>query len=635
MSKQSIKATIDTNIKQNGVQAITGQIMNSVLNQMVDNLAEEASTTEKLTELESEVIEDSIKNGISLVGEYVDGYYISISTHEPIAYAKYGYIKYANPNIKKIRVSGVGLDYSGDSLIFYKDTTIADGNYIESYLLRGATNEVINVPLGTKLICLSACYKQGETLRISDVEFWDEADLGNIFQHELIGGYYLNRIGNLVSSKKGALRKFLVPELSAIRLVGTAVGGSTLSIAFYSSYETINSTTLLKGYTYTGAVNQVIDVPKHTVCIILSEWAKVEKLSICNADYPIYTSDLRKILTNELVNGYYLNNSDGVPTSNAKARYRKFYSPNIKSVRLKGTAIGGSTLSIAFYSDYDIISNTTYISGVTYEGVVDAIVNVPKNAKCIAIGEWVTESLTIMDAEYNTGNSIKLYSCINKPFDFGNNTKKAVFFGDSITYGATSGSGGLHNTEGWPILICNQLGLIYTPRTDINPSNQAVSGSLYTTNPNVSEQTIASRIMATSFPADVFFIAGGCNDYNCNAEIGDLDSTEADKVCGALNNICDYLHAEYPNAEVFFITPINQAVPRKNPQYGSGNYTQDEFRDAIFKVVTKWGYNVIDGSQIGFPEENGAYKDLMLYDGLHPTELGYELYAKTLAGIIL
>ena len=51
MSKQSIKATIDANIKQNGVQAITGQIMNSVLNQMVDNLAEEESTTKKLSEL--------------------------------------------------------------------------------------------------------------------------------------------------------------------------------------------------------------------------------------------------------------------------------------------------------------------------------------------------------------------------------------------------------------------------------------------------------------------------------------------------------------------------------------------------------------------------------------------------------
>lgn len=53
MSKQSLKTTIDANIKQNGVQAITGQIMNSVLNQMVDGLADQTETSEKLTELES------------------------------------------------------------------------------------------------------------------------------------------------------------------------------------------------------------------------------------------------------------------------------------------------------------------------------------------------------------------------------------------------------------------------------------------------------------------------------------------------------------------------------------------------------------------------------------------------------
>lgn len=74
MSKQSIKATIDANIKQNGVQDITGQIMNSVLNQMVDNLAEEASTTEKLTELEGakHIVTERGKNLFS--GENVDGY---------------------------------------------------------------------------------------------------------------------------------------------------------------------------------------------------------------------------------------------------------------------------------------------------------------------------------------------------------------------------------------------------------------------------------------------------------------------------------------------------------------------------------------------------------------------------------
>ena len=34
----SLKATIDANVKQNGVQAITGNILNSVLNAMVNTL---------------------------------------------------------------------------------------------------------------------------------------------------------------------------------------------------------------------------------------------------------------------------------------------------------------------------------------------------------------------------------------------------------------------------------------------------------------------------------------------------------------------------------------------------------------------------------------------------------------------
>lgn len=54
MSKQTIKATINANIKQNGVQAITGQVMNSVLNQMVDGLAEEKIGGDEIIE----VVED-------------------------------------------------------------------------------------------------------------------------------------------------------------------------------------------------------------------------------------------------------------------------------------------------------------------------------------------------------------------------------------------------------------------------------------------------------------------------------------------------------------------------------------------------------------------------------------------------
>lgn len=47
MSKESIKTSIDTYIKENGNLAITGQILNSVMNEMVDGLASEEELAEK------------------------------------------------------------------------------------------------------------------------------------------------------------------------------------------------------------------------------------------------------------------------------------------------------------------------------------------------------------------------------------------------------------------------------------------------------------------------------------------------------------------------------------------------------------------------------------------------------------
>ena len=67
MSKINTRATINANIKQNGNQEITGQVLNSVLNTMVDDYAEQ----EKLTELESEVPEFG---GKTLKYEVNEGY---------------------------------------------------------------------------------------------------------------------------------------------------------------------------------------------------------------------------------------------------------------------------------------------------------------------------------------------------------------------------------------------------------------------------------------------------------------------------------------------------------------------------------------------------------------------------------
>lgn len=70
MSKSSTRATIDANIKQNGQQQITGQILNSVLNTMVTDYAEQEDTSAKLGALSDKVGElaiDVVEDGFFIV----------------------------------------------------------------------------------------------------------------------------------------------------------------------------------------------------------------------------------------------------------------------------------------------------------------------------------------------------------------------------------------------------------------------------------------------------------------------------------------------------------------------------------------------------------------------------------------
>lgn len=131
MSKQSTKTTIDANIKQNGVQAITGQIMNSVLNQMVDNLAEEASTTEKLTELESEtLILDEARTKTTSTGfRYIKGIVINKQGKQASANDAFKVVymlPYNGGNIKILKATKTS---SATMCAFYD----VDGYHISNY----------------------------------------------------------------------------------------------------------------------------------------------------------------------------------------------------------------------------------------------------------------------------------------------------------------------------------------------------------------------------------------------------------------------------------------------------------------------------------------------------------------------
>ena len=88
MSKVNTRASINANIKQNGNQEITGQMLNSVLNTMVDDYAEQ----KKLTELSDRVSELEESGGGNVIGN-LTGYKSLTSTSElPTSESTLGYL---------------------------------------------------------------------------------------------------------------------------------------------------------------------------------------------------------------------------------------------------------------------------------------------------------------------------------------------------------------------------------------------------------------------------------------------------------------------------------------------------------------------------------------------------------------
>lgn len=202
--------------------------------------------------------------------------------------------------------------------------------------------------------------------------------------------------------------------------------------------------------------------------------------------------------------------------------------------------------------------------------------------------------------------------CLNKPYNF--EGKKAFFFGDSITYGyikKSDGSAGRDSGSGYPKRFSDKVGLTCT--------NYGVSGSLFGNYNNLSR--ITDKIISmSSYDCDYLFIAGGINDWQCGISIEEFRQE--------IITVCEHLKNNY-TGEVIFITPINHSgrKPIVTPKA-----SVQEFRNTITEVALTYGFSIVQGSLFNFPTINSpdSYKVALFGDNLHPSELGYEVYAKSL-----
>lgn len=267
---------------------------------------------------------------------------------------------------------------------------------------------------------------------------------------------------------------------------------------------------------------------------------------------------------------------------------------------------------IAFYNNYVFISGVTLTSTIPAD-ILKTVVSVPSGAStfrlCCVTSKMTdlhvidtTPQLPILDREY-----LKK-TVIDKPYSM--DDANVIVFGDSLMVGYLPDS---------TIAASPWINQLATKANFSNLRNEAVGGAGYHTGANVYNQMQGIDFSQRDF----IIIAAGTNDYYYNVP---LNTFEADLV-----STYDYVDlVNTNNSKVIIITP----VPRSAAQQYTGD-SLDTYRELITKHALMRGYSVIDGTDAPFNTELDSYQTAVMSDGLHPTQLGYNLYANWIAGLLL
>ena len=178
-----------------------------------------------------------------------------------------------------------------------------------------------------------------------------------------------------------------------------------------------------------------------------------------------------------------------------------------------------------------------------------------------------------------------------------------VAFGDSITWGE-DGQTHQQMKNTYAKLVAEDLEL----KNVENYGKRGASITFKTSSPYIGEQLIEATAKA-----DIVSGMIGVNDVLGAHTLGTIEDTSADCVYGGLNNLAKELLKKYPNAFIFFMTPLNQT---KSPAVNSAGYTLVDVCDAIKAVCAVNNIAVLDlNTTVEFSSETDPNSD-----GLHPTQ---------------
>ena len=493
---------------------------------------------------------------------------------------------------------------------------------------------------------------------------------------ELVTGAYINKYGNPTTATNGRYYTYtILSDISSLILEGTAIGGDTSSIAFYSS-NIVSGVQCIGHYTFNGNIKEVINVPISTKLIAVSAWKNLEDLKITQIELKVPSEDnIKNAILEEVtpqinaldeeINGkteedalQWQTSSGGYITSVGGVIRNTSTKMLLMDITLDGqnfikTVLGHSANSAETYKYLVFLDNNnvpfSYGSYTNWDvaGVETHIDAIPENATKVVIYNYnvVLETPTITliteiegglkDEIQNLEDEIQnldeqvsnliVFESIDKPFIFSG--KKLVAFGDSITYGVSSPMSESHPyTNGYIYKFANNVGAIL--------DNRAKSGSTITQG-RVQFGSIYEKVLEYTGDADIIWIAGGVNDALTATPIGNYTDTTPTTFYGALRGICEYLKNNFQSAKVIFVSPI--PLTRTDKPIWHIDYSLNDYRKAIYEIATEYGYSVVNGAGLGMPNSMGGWSNFMVADtdGCHPTPDGHSLYARSLCGKLL
>lgn len=192
----------------------------------------------------------------------------------------------------------------------------------------------------------------------------------------------------------------------------------------------------------------------------------------------------------------------------------------------------------------------------------------------------------------------------NEPVDFTKLTY--IAFGDSITWGQ---DGEIKDRQEkmrktYPDLVADSLEL----KSVENYGKCGATVTYVTTN-----KVVMELVQEAPSKADIVSVMIGVNDFAGSQTLGAIEDTGYNTIYGSLNNLAAQLKTKYPNAFIFFMTPLKQY---KMSAVNSKGYQLSDVADAVKAVCVASEIPVLDMYQeVEFSQAKDSRSD-----GLHPTQ---------------